>query len=37
MKKLLCFLAIVSSFSFVFSIELPVGGDYIFRLSNPEV
>lgn len=37
MKKLLCILAIVSSFSFAFSIDLPVGGDYIFRLSNPEV
>lgn len=37
MKKFLCILAIVSSFSFVFAIDFPIGGDYVFRLSNPEI
>ena len=37
MKRFLCAVALVLSFSFVFSIDFPLGGDYAFRLTNPEL
>lgn len=37
MKRFLCAVALALSFSFVFSIDFPLGGDYAFRLTNPEL
>lgn len=37
MKRYLCISLMLLSFSFIFSIDFPVGGDYAFRLTNPEL
>ncbi len=37
MKRFLCTAAMVLSLSCVFSIDFPIGGDYAFRLTNPEL
>lgn len=37
MKRFLCTVALSLSLSLVFSINFPVGGDYAFRLTNPEL
>lgn len=37
MKRFLCTVALALSLSFVFSIDFPMGGDYAFRLTNPEL
>jgi len=36
-KRYLCIVLMLLSFSFIFSIDFPVGGDYAFRLTNPEL
>lgn len=37
MKRFLCTTILCISFSYIFAIDFPVGGDYAFRLTNPDL